>query len=179
MWLVRDGPGLLYEESRCHNGFLIKQKQPMVCAHSAASIPNVGRSGLPKPLLDLVFLRASQINGCAYCTDMHSHDLLREGVPVEKVMLVATWHDGGDWFSEQERAALAWTESITRIADAHAGDADYAVVSSQFTSKEIADLTIAISLINTYNRIAIAARRPPDSLRTRAASSPRQETAMV
>jgi AhpD family alkylhydroperoxidase len=126
----------------------------------------LGRSTLAKSLLDLVFLRASQINGCAYCTDMHSRDLLRAGVPIEKVLLVAAWREAGEWFSEQERAALEWAESVTQIASTRATDAEYALVSSHFTSKEVADLTIAISLINTYNRIAIASRRPADSLRS-------------
>jgi AhpD family alkylhydroperoxidase len=77
----------------------------------------VSNSGLPKILLDLVFLRASQINGCAYCIGMHSRDLLKAGVSVEKVMLLAAWREAGEVFTAQERAALGWTEAVTLISE--------------------------------------------------------------
>jgi AhpD family alkylhydroperoxidase len=125
----------------------------------------VAKSGIPKPLIDLVYLRASQINGCAYCIDSHSHDLLKEGTSQEKLMLVSAWREAEALFSERERAALAWTESLTLVSQTHAPDADYEAAASQFSEKELADLTIAIGLINIYNRIAIGFRRPPDSLR--------------
>src|SRR4051812_5353600 len=76
----------------------------------------IGRSGLPKPLIDLIFLRASQMNGCAYCVDMHTRDALNDGAPFEKLALVPVWREAGAYFSERERAALAWTETVTRIA---------------------------------------------------------------
>jgi len=122
----------------------------------------LAKSGLSKALLDLVYLRASQINGCAYCIAMHTRDLLKDDVPVEKLILVSAWRETGHLFSERERAALAWAEAITLISQTHAPDADYEVASSVFTERELADLTIAVGLINTYNRIAIAFRRPPD-----------------
>ena len=121
----------------------------------------VENSGLPKPLIDQVFLRASQINGCAYCIDMHSRDLLKGGVAVEKVMLVSVWREAGDIFTDKEKAALQWAESVTLIAETHAPDEAFAAVSAQFQPKEISDLTLAIGLINTYNRLSIGFRRPP------------------
>ena len=122
----------------------------------------VANSGLPKVLLDLVFLRASQINGCAYCIDSHTRDLLKEGVPLEKLMLLSPWRETGDLFSEKERAALQWTESVTLIAQTSAPDEAFAVAEAQFEPKELSDLTIAIGLIDTYNRIAISMRRGPE-----------------
>jgi len=118
-------------------------------------------SGLPKALIDLVFLRASQINGCAYCIDMHSRDLLKGGIAVEKMMLVSAWREAGDIFTDKEKAALQWAEAITLISETHAPDEAFAAVSAQFQPKEISDLTLAIGVINTYNRLSIGFRRPP------------------
>ncbi|HEY4305379.1 MAG TPA: carboxymuconolactone decarboxylase family protein [Gemmatimonadaceae bacterium] len=132
----------------------------------------VAKSGLPKALLDLVYLRASQINGCAFCVDAHSHDLAGEGVVAEKLNLVAVWREAGAWFSATEGAALAWTECITNISVTHAPQADYDAARAHFDEKQLADLTIAIGLINVYNRIAIAFRRPPNSLRKLSAAEP-------
>lgn len=122
----------------------------------------VSNSGLPKVLLDLVFLRASQINGCAYCIDSHTRDLVKEGVPLEKLMLLSAWREAGDMFSEKERAALQWTESVTLVAQTSVPDDAFAAAQAQFEPKELSDLTIAIGLINTYNRIAISMRRGPE-----------------
>src|SRR5687767_15989451 len=85
----------------------------------------IAQSGLPKTLVDLVYLRVSQINGCAYCIDMHSRDLLKDGVSVEKMVLVPAWREGGTLFDETERAALAWAETVTRVAETGVPDADY------------------------------------------------------
>ncbi len=123
----------------------------------------VGGCGLAKPLVDLVYLRASQINGCAYCIDSHGHDLLAAGVTAGKLLLVSAWRETGDVFSDRERAALAWTEAVTMVAGAGVSDAVFAIVSAQFDEKEIADLTVAIGLINAYNRIAISFRRGPEA----------------
>lgn len=122
----------------------------------------VSNCGLSKELVDLVYLRSSQINGCAYCIDSHSRDLLAAGVSAGKLMLVSAWHEAGDVFSKQERAALAWTGSVTLIAQSHASDEAFAAVRACFSEKEVADLTIAIGLINAYNRIAISFRRGPE-----------------
>lgn len=121
----------------------------------------VSKSGLEKPLVDLVRLRASQINGCAYCIDMHSRELLKEGMKVEKLVLVPVWRELGALFDETERAALAWAETVTRVADTHVPDADFEAASARFDDKQLADLTIAIGLINAYNRLGISFRADP------------------
>ena len=118
-------------------------------------------SALPKTLIDLVFLRASQINGCAYCIDMHSRDLSKAGVAVEKLMLVSAWRESGDLFTEKEKAALHWTEAVTLVSETHVPDEAFAAVSAALQPKEISDLTLAIGVINTYNRLSIAFRRLP------------------
>ena len=121
------------------------------------------KSGLEKPLVDLAYLRASQVNGCAYCIDLHTRDALAEGMTVQKLMLVPVWREAGAHFSDRERAALAWAESVTSVSTTHVPDADYAAARAQFTEKELADLTLAVGLINAYNRMAIAFRRGPES----------------
>jgi AhpD family alkylhydroperoxidase len=122
---------------------------------------HVMQSGLSKVLVDLVYLRVSQINGCAYCIDMHSRDLLKEGVNVEKLVLVPAWREAGALFDATERAALAWAESVTRVAETGVPDADYAAAASVFGERQLADLTIAIGLMNAYNRMAIGFRAVP------------------
>jgi AhpD family alkylhydroperoxidase len=126
---------------------------------------HVQRSGLPKTLVDLVCLRASQINGCAYCIDMHSRDLMKGGVTVEKVVLVPTWREAGALFDDRERAALAWTETVTRIAETGAPDTEYEAAAAVFAPAELAELTIAIGMINAYNRMAISFRTTPAAAR--------------
>ena len=121
----------------------------------------VSQSGLPATLIDLVYLRVSQINGCAYCIDMHSRDLLKAGVPVEKLLLVSAWDEAGSLFSDQEKAALKWAEVVTRVSDTHVPDKAYAVARATFTEKQLADLTIAVGLMNAYNRLAISFRATP------------------
>ncbi|HEX8449561.1 MAG TPA: carboxymuconolactone decarboxylase family protein [Allosphingosinicella sp.] len=116
----------------------------------------VMQSGLPQSLVELVYLRVSQINGCAYCVDMHSAELLKRKMPVAKILLVAAWSESGDIFDETERAALAWAERVTRISEGGVPDRDYAAAASVFEAKQLTDLTIAISLMNAYNRIAIS-----------------------
>ncbi|MBV9289748.1 MAG: carboxymuconolactone decarboxylase family protein [Hyphomicrobiales bacterium] len=120
--------------------------------------------GLEKPLIDLVFLRASQINGCAFCIDMHARDLIEGGMGVEKILLVPAWREAGAYFGSRERAALAWTETVTQVAETKVPDADLEAAQAAFKDKELADLTLAIGLINLYNRNNVALRRPPASL---------------
>jgi AhpD family alkylhydroperoxidase len=122
---------------------------------------HVKQSGLPKALIDLVYLRVSQINGCAYCIDMHSRDLLKEGMATEKLVLVPAWREGGALFDVTERAALAWAETVTRVAETGVPDAEYEAAAEVFDRKQLADLTIAIGLMNAYNRMAISFRAPP------------------
>ena len=125
----------------------------------------ISHSGLPGVLLDLVYLRVSQINGCAYCIDMHSHDLLAKGVTVEKLIMVQTWPEAGAMFDAQERAALAWAETVTRVAYTGVPDSAYDAAASVFEPKMLADLTLAIGMMNTYNRMAIGFRAVPVSVK--------------
>jgi AhpD family alkylhydroperoxidase len=117
--------------------------------------------GLPAVLIDLVYLRVSQINGCAYCIDLHTRDLRRHGVAVEKLMLVSAWQEAGALFTEAERAALAWAETVTRVEATGIPNAAHDAVARHFQGRALADLTIAISLMNAYNRLAIGFRRVP------------------
>jgi AhpD family alkylhydroperoxidase len=121
----------------------------------------VQNSGLPKELVNLVYLRISQINGCAYCIDMHSRDLIKSGLAVAKLVRVPVWRDAGDVFSTRERAALAWAETVTRVAETGIPDADYEAAATEFNDKELADLTYAIGLMNAFNRFGIGFRTPP------------------
>ena len=119
------------------------------------------KSGLEKQLVDLVYLRISQINGCAYCIDMHSRDLLKSGLAVDKLVLVPVWHDAGAVFTGRERAALAWAETVTRVSETGVPDADYEAAALVFGDKELADLTYAIGLMNAFNRFGITFRVKP------------------
>lgn len=119
------------------------------------------KSELPKGLVDLVYLRVSQINGCAFCIDMHSRDLLKSGLAVDKLVLVPVWRDAGDVFTRRERIALAWAESVTRVAQTGVPDAEYEATAAEFSEKELADLTYAIGLMNAFNRFGVAFRSPP------------------
>lgn len=119
------------------------------------------KSGLSQELIDLVYLRVSQINGCAYCIDMHTHDLLKLGVTVEKLVLVPVWRESGKVFSTREQIALAWAETVTRVAETHVPDADYEAAAAEFSDKELADLTYAIGLMNAFNRLGVSFRMPP------------------
>jgi AhpD family alkylhydroperoxidase len=130
---------------------------------------HIMQSGLPKALVDLVYLRVSQINGCAYCIDMHSRDLLKQGMAVEKLVLVPVWREGGTVFDATERAALAWAETVTRVAQTGVPDDEYEAAAAVFDRKQLADLTIAIGLMNAYNRLAISFRTTPAAIKQRAA----------
>lgn len=125
----------------------------------------IANSGLPKVLVELVYLRVSQINGCAFCIDMHSRDLLTSGVAVDKLVLVPVWREGGNVFSPRERAALAWAESVTRVAETGVPDADYAAAVAEFNDKELSDLTFAIGLMNAFNRFGVGFRMTPAAAR--------------
>ncbi|NBB09834.1 carboxymuconolactone decarboxylase family protein [Pseudomonas sp. SLFW] len=123
----------------------------------------IAKCGLSGVLVELVFLRISQINGCAYCLDLHTRDLSSKGVAPEKLALVQVWREAGKVFDEQEQAALAWAETVTRVAETAIPDEEFTAVSAVFSEKQIVDLTIAIGLMNTFNRIAIGFRRPPEA----------------
>lgn len=125
----------------------------------------VAKCGLDKRLVDLVYLRVSQINGCAYCLDMHTRDLLKEGVAIEKLALLQAWREAGALFDLEERAALAWAESVTNVASTGVPDDAFQEAAKVFSEKELVDLTIAIGLMNAYNRLAISFRNVPEAAR--------------
>jgi AhpD family alkylhydroperoxidase len=127
----------------------------------AVAHAHVRQSQLPARLVDLVFLRVSQINGCAFCIDSHAHDLLEGGMPIEQLVLVSTWSEAGGLFSEQERAALAWAEAVTRLGDGGVSDGAFASARAAFDDRMLTDLTIAVGLMSAYNRIAISFRATP------------------
>ena len=123
----------------------------------------VMQSGLPAELVELVYLRISQINNCAYCLDMHTRDLIKKGMKIEKLALLQAWAEAGHLFSERERAALAWAETVTRVSETSIPDDAFEAARAVFEEKELVDLTIAIGLMNTYNRLAIGFRNTPQA----------------
>ena len=116
--------------------------------------------GLEEPLIHLLKLRASQINGCAYCLDMHWKDLRAIGETEQRLYGLDAWEES-PYYTERERAALAWTEAVTRVSESHVPDEVYEKARKQFNEKELADLTLAVATINAWNRLAIAARTVP------------------
>jgi AhpD family alkylhydroperoxidase len=117
-------------------------------------------SKIERNLRELIKLRASQINGCAYCIDMHWKDLRAAGETEQRLYGLDAWEES-PYYSARERAALAWTEAVTRISKTHAPDSVYESVKQQFNEQEISDLTVAIAAINAWNRVAIASRTVP------------------
>jgi AhpD family alkylhydroperoxidase len=124
----------------------------------------VSQTSLSPVLVDLVYLRVSQINNCAFCLDMHTRDLIKKGVPAEKLTLLQAWREAGDLFDAREQAALAWAESVTRVAETGVPDTDFEAARDVFEERELVDLTIAIGLMNTYNRMAISFRSTPEAV---------------
>ncbi|WP_394778321.1 carboxymuconolactone decarboxylase family protein [Undibacterium sp.] len=121
----------------------------------------VQNCSLSAELVDLVYLRVSQLNGCAYCIDMHSRDLLKLGVSTDKLVLVPVWQEAAGLFSERERAALAWAESVTLVADTGVPDTVYEQATAVFSDKELADLTVTVALMNAFNRFGVSGRLAP------------------
>jgi AhpD family alkylhydroperoxidase len=120
----------------------------------------VRRCGLDHNLLELIKLRASQINGCAWCMDMHSKELRAAGETEQRLYLLSAWQES-PFYSQRERAALAWTEALTRLTDGNVPDDVFALARGQFTEEELVKLTLAIVAINGANRINIAFRTVP------------------
>ena len=114
-------------------------------------------SGLEQSLIELVKTRASQINGCAYCIDMHTTDARKNGESEQRLYLLNAWRES-PLYTDRERAALAWTEALTLISETHAPDADYEAMRAQFSEKEAVNLTMLIGAINAWNRVAIGFR---------------------
>jgi len=124
----------------------------------------IARSGLEKPLITLVRLRASQINGCAYGIDRHTHEAREAGEAEHRLSMLVAWRDtpcSDSCFSDRERAALDWTESVTLVAQTHVPDEVWNRVKPHFTPEELVDLTLLVSIVNTWNRLAISFRHIP------------------
>lgn len=113
--------------------------------------------GLEHSLVELVRMRASQINGCAYCIHMHATDARSHGESEMRLLMLDAWRES-PLYTDRERAALAWTESLTLVAETRAPDDDYALVKKQFNESELVNLTVAIGAINLWNRLQIASR---------------------
>ena len=128
----------------------------------------LSKSSIEKPLRELVKLRASQINGCAYCIDMHWKDARAGGETEQRLYGLDAWEES-PYYTDRERAALAWTDAVTRVADTHVPDAVYDHARSQFAEQELVDLTFAVAAINAWNRLAIALRTVPGAYKPAAA----------
>lgn len=135
--------------------YSMQEVAPEVYAAMAALQRAVNRSALPRPLLELVKLHASQLNHCAFCLDMHSKDAVALGILPEKLFMLAAWREA-PCYEERERAALAWTETLTLIAERGVPDELYRSVRAQFTEQELSELTLAVVAINGWNRLAIS-----------------------
>jgi AhpD family alkylhydroperoxidase len=120
----------------------------------------IGKSALEKSLTELVRLRASQINGCAFCVDMHVTDARKGGESERRLATVVVWRET-PFFTDRERAALEWTEALTLVSQDHVPDAVWQAVRPHFSDEELVDLTLLISAINAWNRFAIAFRKLP------------------
>src|SRR5690349_5218454 len=130
----------------------------------------LAQCGLEPALMELVRMRASQVNGCAYCLDMHSLDARAAGEAEQRLYALNAWAET-PFFSDRERAALAWTEAVTQVSQTHVPDDVFGEVEKHFSEKEIVDLTLALGMINLWNRISISLRAVPGHYRPAAKSS--------
>jgi AhpD family alkylhydroperoxidase len=130
----------------------------------------VNNCGLETSLINLIDLRASQINGCAFCLDMHTKDARAEGESEQRLYLLSAWREA-PFYSERERAALEWTEAVTLVANDHIPDEVYERVRPHFTDEELVNLTMAINAINSWNRLNVAFRTPAGNYRPRQTAS--------
>lgn len=119
----------------------------------------VKNTGLDSKLIDLIYQRVSQMNGCAYCVDLHWRELLAQGEDLQRLNSLITWREV-NFFDERERAALHWAESVTNLQQTHAPDADFELLRAHFSDAEIAALTYAVALMNMMNRIGVSMRMP-------------------
>lgn len=137
---------------------LLEKGQKVIKALGGLSV-YLAKSSLEPQLINLIDFRVSQINGCAYCLDMHSKDLREAGETEQRLYTIAAWREA-PFYSERERAALAWAEAVTKLKDGDVPDEIYEEARHQFSEEELIDLTVAVTTINTYNRINIAFKTP-------------------
>jgi AhpD family alkylhydroperoxidase len=135
---------------------------PQLYPALAALQKYVDTCGLERPLLELVRMRSSQINGCAYCLDMHTKDARALGETEQRLYLLSAWRES-PFYTERERAALEWTESVTLVSETNVPDDVYERVKAQFSPEELVNLTAVIATINTWNRLSVAFRAIPGS----------------
>jgi len=133
------------------------------------NLSSEAEAGLERPLFELVKIRASQINGCAYCLDMHTKDARLAGETEQRIYALNAWRET-PFFTDRERAALEWTEAVTRVADTHVPDEIHERVAAQFGEAELVALTFAVVVINGWNRLAVSFRAPAGSYQPRAAA---------
>jgi AhpD family alkylhydroperoxidase len=143
----------------------VQQVEPATMERAMKGLNTLGmaaeRSSLERSLQELVKIRASQINGCAMCLDMHTKDARARGESEQRLHLLAAWRESTPFFNARERAALAWTEAVTLLAETHAPDAVYDVVRQEFSDDELVNLTLLIAAINAYNRVNAGLRTVP------------------
>ena len=139
-------------------------------ARALFALTNETAKNIDHKLFELIKIRASQINGCAYCIDMHTKDARLAGETEQRIYALNAWHET-PFFTDRERAALEWTEALTLISDTHAPDDVYARVAEQFTEDEIVGLTFAVININVWNRLALPFRTVPGTYQPRAAAA--------
>ena len=126
------------------------------------ALSNEAEAGFDRPLFELVKIRASQLNGCAYCIDMHTKDARLAGETEQRIYALNAWRET-PFFTERERAALEWTEAVTRVGDTHVPDEIHRRVAAQFDEAELVALTFAVVVINGWNRLAVSFRAPAGS----------------
>jgi AhpD family alkylhydroperoxidase len=157
-----------WEENSMQSRLEIQKVAPEAFRAMQAFQGHVNNSGLETSLLELVKIRASQINGCAYCIDMHTKDARADGESEQRIYALSAWRET-PFFTDRERAALAWTEALTRVSETHAPDELYEEVRQRFTEKELVALTMAIVAINGWNRMMIGFRAVPGTYQPQAA----------
>jgi AhpD family alkylhydroperoxidase len=125
---------------------------------------SVEAAGLEKSLVELVKIRASQINGCAICLHMHADEARRQGESEDRILMLDAWREAG-LYTPREKAALAWTEALTRLTETRASDEAYDMVKAEFSDEDLVRLTLVINVINSFNRIGVGFRRAPITLK--------------
>ena len=138
-------------------------------ARAMFALSNEAEASIERPLFELVKIRASQINGCAYCLDMNTKDARLAGETEQRIYALNAWRET-PFFTDRERAALEWTEAVTRVADTHVPDEIHQRVAAQFGEAELVALTFAVVVINSWNRLAVSFRAPAGSYQPRRAA---------
>lgn len=140
----------------------VYKMQPALLQHLVALAKAAEATGLPHSLIHLIKIRASQLNGCAFCQHMHANEARKDGEKQQRLDVLPAWREVGAVFTPAEQAALRWTEALTLVAQQGVSDADYAAVAAEFSEAQILDLSVLIVTINSWNRIAVAFHFQPD-----------------